>query len=178
MNRTQIAAFLVAVGGTVAGGFAALSSLLSTTGAFTIECAPPDGDCVLVAEARADQCAVLLEGGGDRPGEVSGLDGDNAAAARAVFAMMEANAINGFRSLPKDGGGCVVAMSLSREQARAWREALTGTGTGEAAGAIDGAAAVLAPSAPMFAPVQWGGGPAPEERTEAFDLVAVDGGVP
>lgn len=178
MNRTQIAAFLVAVGGTVAGGFAALSSLLSTTGAFTIECAPPDGDCVLVAEARADQCVVLLEGGGDRPGEVSGLDGDGAAAARAVFAMMEAGAINGFRSLPKDGGGCVVAMALSREQARAWREALTGTGTGEAAGAIDGAAAVLAPSAPMFAPVQWGGGPAPEERTEAFDLVAVDGGVP
>lgn len=178
MNRTQIAAFLVAVGGTVAGGFAALSSLLSTTGAFTIECAPPDGDCVLVAEARADQCAVLLEGGGDRPGEVSGLDGDGAAAARAVFAMMEAGAINGFRSLPKDGGGCVVAMALSREQARAWREALTGTSTGEAAGAIDGAAAVLAPSAPMFAPVQWGGGPAPEERTEAFDLVAVDGGVP
>ena len=178
MNRAQIAGFLIAVGGTVAGGFAALSSLLSTSQAFTIECAPPDGDCVLVAEPRADQCAVLLEGGGDRPGETSGLDIDGAAAARALFAMMEAQAISGFRTMPKDGGGCVTAMALTRAQARAWREALTGTGDAAVEGALDAAAAVLTPSAPVFAPVQWGGGPAPEERTEAFDLSAVDGGVP
>ena len=178
MNRAQLAAFLVAVGGTVAGGFAALSSLLSTSGAFTIECAPPDGDCVLVADARADQCAVLLEGGGDRPGEVSGLDGDGAAAARALYAMMEAGAISGFRTIPKEGGGCLPVLAMTRAQARAWREALTGTGDAAVEGALDAAAAVLSPSAPVFAPVQWGGGPSPQDRTEAFNLTAVDGGVP
>jgi hypothetical protein len=177
MNRNQIAGLLVLVGGSVAGGFAALSSLLAPSGSFTIECAPPDGDCVLIAEPRADQCAVLLEGGGDRPGEVSGLDVPEAAAARALFAMMEANAISGFRTMPKDAG-CMVAMAMTRAQARSWREALTGTGDAAVEGALDAAAAILTPSAPVFAPVQWGGGPSPEERTEAFDLSAVDGGVP
>lgn len=178
MNRNQIAGLLVIVGGSVAGGFAALSSLLAPSGSFTIECAPSDGDCVLVAEPRADQCAVLLEGGGDRPGEVSGLDVPEAAAARALYAMMEAQAISGFRTLPKDDGGCITAMAMTRAQARSWREALTGTGDKAVEGALDAAAAVLSPSAPVFAPVQWGGGPAPEDRTEAFDLSAVDGGVP
>lgn len=169
---------LVAVGGTVAGGLAVLSSSLAPAGKFRIECAPPDGDCVLVADARPDQCAVLLEGGGDRPGEVSGLNGDGAAAARALYAMMEAGAINGFRTIPKDGGGCLPVLAMTRAQARAWRDALTGADVSPVSGVIEAAAAILSPSAPVFAPIQWGGGPLPEDRGEAFELTAVDGGVP
>jgi hypothetical protein len=179
MNRTQIAAFLVAVGGTVAGGFAALSSLLSTTGAFVAECAPPDGDCVISADPRLDQCAVLLEGGGDRPGEVSGLDGEGAAAARALFAMMEGGAISGFHTIPATDGtsGCTTVMFLTRTQAAEWRETLAGVDAG-IGDVVDGAAAVFTPTNPVGAPIQWGGGPTPEQRTEAYDLTPTDGGVP
>jgi hypothetical protein len=172
MNRNAVAAFLVAVGGTVAGGFALLSSTLAPSGQFLVECAPDDGDCVLVADPAADQCAVLLEGGGDRPGEVSGLDIDGARAARALYVMQEGGAINGFRTIA-NGAGCRVAIALSREQARAWRAALTGEG---AAGALSEAVAVLSPATAAGVPVQWGGAPSPEERVEAFDLSAVDGG--
>lgn len=174
MNRS-LAAFLVAVGGTVAGGFAYLSSTLSPTAQYLIECAPVDGDCVLVTLPAADQCPVLLEGGGDRPGEVSGLDGPTAQAARDVYAMLEAGAIGGFRTIP-DGAGCKVMMLLSREQAREWRAVLTGEVTD--GGTIGEGVAILTPTSPVGAPVQWGGGSTPEERTEGYDLSAVDGGVP
>lgn len=172
MNRT--AAFLLLLGGSAAGGFALLSQSLAPSGQFVVECAPPDGDCVLVTEPRADQCAVLLEGGGDRPGELSGLEGAGATAARALYGMMEAGAINGFRTIVVDGG-CKTAIALSRSQAREWRATLTGASEG---GAISQAAAVLAPASPTGFPVQWGGAPSPEERGEAFDLIAVDAGVP
>jgi len=172
MNRNQIAALLVAMGGTVAGGFALVSSSLSPAGSYTVECAPPDGDCVLVTAPAVDQCAVLLEGGGDRPGEVSGLDGDNAQAARVLFAMQEAGAISGFRSIV-DGDACKVAIALSREQARAWRATLTGEDSG---GSLGEGVAILTPATATGIPVQWGGAPSPEERVEAFDLSAADGG--
>lgn len=175
MNRNQIAALLVAVGGTVAGGFAALSSLLASSGPLVAEC-QPEGDCVIVGNPAADQCAVLLEGGGDRPGEASGLDGDGAAAARALYAMMEMGAINGFRTLPADGG-CTTVMALSREQAVEWRETLSGADAG-IGGVVDDAAAVFTPTSPVGAPVQWGGGPTPEQRTEAYALTPTDGGIP
>lgn len=175
MNRNRLAALLVAVGGSIAGGFAYLSSTLSPTGQFLIECAPNEGDCVLVADPATDQCAVLLEGGGDRPGEVSGLDGDKAQAARDIYSMLEANAISGFHTLP-NGAGCQVAMALTREQAREWREVLTGeTPDG---GSIGQAVAVLTPGSPVGIPIQWGGGPTPADRTEGYDLSAVDGGTP
>jgi hypothetical protein len=173
MNRS-LAAFLVAVGGTVAGGFALLSSSLSPSGQYLVECAPDDGDCVLVTVPAQDQCAVLLEGGGDRPGEVSGLDGDGAQAARALFAMLETSAISGFRTIV-DGAGCKVAIALSREQARTWRATLTGEADGSA---VQEAVAILTPATATGVPVQWGGAPSPEERVEAFDLSAVDAGVP
>lgn len=174
MNRSSLAALLVAVGGTVAGGFAYLSSSLSPAGQYLVECAPNDGDCVLVTVPAQDQCAVLLEGGGDRPGEVSGLEGDNAQAARALYAMMEAGAISGFRTIV-DGAGCKVAVALSREQARSWRATLTG---GIDSGTLGEAVAVLTPASPSGVPVTWGGAPSPEERVEAYDLSAVDAGVP
>lgn len=174
MNRNRLAALLIAVGGSVAGGFAYLSSVLSPSGSYLVECAPDNGDCVLVARPVVDQCPVLLEGGGDRPGETSGLEGDGAVAARALYAMMEAGAINGFRTIV-DGEGCKIAMALSREQARAWRATLTGEVDGSALGE---AVAVLTPAPPAGVPVQWGGAPSPEERVEAFDLSAVDAGVP
>lgn len=175
MNPSRLAALLVAVGGSVAGGFALISSVLSPAGSYVVECAPPDGDCVLVTMPAVDQCAVLLEGGGDRPGEVSGLDGDNAQAARVLYAMMEAGAISGFRTIV-DGDACKVAIALSREQARAWRATLTGEdGSGSSLGE---GVAILSPATATGIPVQWGGAPSPEERVEAFDLSAVDGGVP
>lgn len=174
MNRNRLAAILVAVGGTVAGGFAYLSSILSPGGSYVVECAPNDGDCVMSTIPMQDQCAVLLEGGGDRPGEVSGLDGDNALAARTLYAMMEAGAINGFRTIV-DGEGCKVVLALSREQARSWRDILTGQGDD---GTLGDVLASLSPAPPANVPVQWGGGPAPEERTEGYDLSAADGGVP
>lgn len=173
MNRT--AAFLLFLGGSAAGGFALLSQTLSPSGQFLVECAPPDGDCVLVADPRADQCPVLLEGGGDRPGEVSGLSGDAAQAARDVYAMLEAGVISGFRTIPGDGA-CKVVMSMTREQAREWRSVLVGDVVD--GGTIGEAVATMTPTSPIGAPVQWGGGPAPEERTEGYDLSAVDGGVP
>lgn len=174
MNRS-LAAFLVAVGGTVAGGFAYLSSSLSPASQYLIECAPNNGDCVLVTVPASDQCAVLLEGGGDRPGEVSGLDGDGAKAARDLYAMMEAGVISGFRGIVV-GGACNVVMSLTREQAREWRAVLTGEAVD--GGSIGEAVAVLTPTSPLGVPVQWGGGPSPEQRTEGYDLSSVDGGTP
>lgn len=175
MNRTSLAALLVAVGGSIAGGFAYLSSSLSVSGQYLIECAPDNGDCVLVTVPTQDQCAVLLEGGGDRPGEASGLDGDGAKAARDLYGMMEANVINGFRTIVADGG-CSVVMALTREQAREWRQVLTGEVVD--GGSIGEAVAVLTPASPVGAPVQWGGGPAPQERTEGYDLSTLDGGSP
>jgi hypothetical protein len=173
MNRNQIAALLIAVGGSVAGGFALVSSSLSPAGQYIVECAPPDGDCVLVTVPAVDQCPVLLEGGGDRPGEASGLDGDGAQAARVLYAMMEAQAINGFRTIV-DGAGCKVAIALSRQQARAWRATLTGEDGGGSS--LGEGVAILSPATATGIPVQWGGAPSPEERVEAFDLSAVDGG--
>ena len=175
MNRSSLAALLVAVGGTVAGGFALLSSSLSPAGQYLVECAPEDGDCVLVTVPAQDQCAVLLEGGGDRPGEVSGLDGPGAQAARDLYTMMEANVISGFRTIVADDG-CHAVMSLTREQAREWRAVLTGEVVD--GGSIGEAVAVLTPTSPVGVPVQWGGGPTPEERTEGYDLSSVDGGTP
>lgn len=175
MNRNSLAALLVAVGGSVAGGFAYLSSVLSPAGSYVVECAPSDGDCVLVTAPASDQCAVLLEGGGDRPGETSGLDGDNAQAARVLYAMQEAGAINGFHTIDGDNG-CKIAIALSRNQARAWRDTLTGAG-GDGSSLGEGVA-ILTPTTATGIPVQWGGAPSPEERVEAFDLSAADGGVP
>lgn len=174
MNRNRLAALLVAVGGTVAGGFAYLSDVLSPAGSYLVECAPDDGDCVLSTVPVQDQCAVLLEGGGDRPGETSGLEGDGAVAARALYAMMEAGAINGFRTIVDDNG-CKVVMALSREQARSWRDILTGQADGSTLGE---AIAILSPATATGIPVQWGGAPSPEQRVEAFDLTAVDAGAP
>lgn len=175
MNRNTLAALLIATGGSIAGGFALLSSTLAPSGQFIVECAPEDGDCVLVADPAADQCAVLLEGGGDRPGEVSGLDGVGAQAARDLYAMQEAGVINGFHTL-LTSTGCQVAMALTREQARQWREVLTGeTPDG---GSIGQAVAVLTPGNPIGIPIQWAGGPTPDQRTEGYDLSTLDGGVP
>lgn len=175
MNRNRLAALLIAVGGSVAGGFALLSSTLAPSGQFLVECAPDDGDCVLAADPAPDQCAVLLEGGGDRPGEASGLEGDGAKAARDLYALQEAGLINGFRTIVVDGGACRVAIALSRMQAREWRATLTGESAG---GPVSDAIAVLSPAPPSGVPVQWGGAPSPEERVEAYDLTAVDAGVP
>lgn len=175
MNRTSLAALLIAVGGSVAGGFAYLSSSLSPVGQYLIECAPNDGDCVLVTLPEQGQCVVLLEGGGDRPGEVSGLGGDGAKAARDLYGMMEAGVISGFRTILTDAG-CKTVMALTREQAREWREVLTG-GVADG-GAIGEAVAVLVPASPVGIPIQWGGGPSPQERTEGYDLSTLDGGVP
>lgn len=174
MNQNRLLALLVAVGGSVAGGFAYLSGVLSPTMSYLVECAPDDGDCVLVTVPQQDQCAVLLEGGGDRPGEASGLDGDGAVAARALYAMMEAGAINGFRTIV-DVNGCKIVMALSREQARAWRATLTGE---DGSSTLAEAVAILTPVQPAGVPVQWAGAPLPEDRVEAFDLAAVDAGAP
>lgn len=172
MNRNNLAALLVAVGGSAAGGFALLSSVLAPDGQYMVECAPDDGDCVLYVVPAADQCAVLLEGGGDRPGEVSGLEGDGAQAARALYAMMEAGAINGFHSLVA-GDACGIAIALSRMQARAWRDTLAG-GTTDG-GTMGDAIAILSPATVSGVPVQWAGAPSPEQRTEGFTLTANDG---
>lgn len=172
MNRNTIAAFLVAAGASVAGGFAVLSGSLSPAGAYVAEC-NPGADCVLVARPRPDQCAVLLEGGGDRPGEVSGIDGDGAEAARMLAQLMEAQFISGAHTFAASGG-CEVALLLSSEQAAAWRDALTGQTDGGPG--IGDVAAVLTPSTSRGIPIQWGGWSAPGERTQAFDLSVVDGG--
>lgn len=171
MNRTQLAALIAALAGTVVGGVAVVQGL--TNGApMSLACAP-EGDCVLAVRPVTDQCATLLEGGGDRPGETTGLEGDSAQAARVLFALQEGGAINGFRTVV-DGSGCVVAVALSRQQADAWRDVLV---TPDAS-ALGEAAAILQPASVAAVPVQWGGGPAPEERTESFTLTAVDAGTP
>lgn len=174
MNRTQLAALLVALAGSAVGGVALVQGVLTPGASLIVECAP-DADCVMVAEPLASQCVTLLEGGGDRPGETTGLEGDNAAAARMLYALLEGGAINGFRTIP-DGDGCRVGVQLSREQARAWREVLTGQSADD--GAIGEAVATLTPTSSVGFPVQWGGAALPEERLEAFDLMAVDAGAP
>lgn len=118
---------------------------------------------------------MLLEGGGDRPGEASGLDGNGAQAARDLYAMMEANVISGFRTIIVDGQ-CNAVMSLTREQAREWRSVLTGDVAD--GGSIGEAVVILTPVSPVGVPVQWGGGPTPQERTEGYDLSTPDGGSP
>lgn len=171
MNRLQLASLITALAGTVVGGVAVVQSLTGGT-PMSLSCAP-DGDCVLGARPVADQCAVLLEGGGDRPGEMSGLEGDGAQAARVLYALQEGGAINGFRTLP-DGDGCIVAIALSRQQADAWRDVVLAPD----ASTLGEAAAILQPAPAAQLAVQWGGGPTPEERTETFELSATDAGVP
>lgn len=172
MNSTRLAAILAALAGSVVGGVAIVQGVLAPGAQLIVEC-EPGGDCVMAARPRPEQCPVLLEGGGDRPGEASGIEGDSAKAARILLELQGEQAISGFRTLPEDGG-CVVAIQLSRQQAAAWHSVLTG-------GAPDGvlvgdAVAILTPASPTGLPVQWGGGPAPEERTEAWDLLAADAG--
>lgn len=175
MNRNTVAAFLVAAGASVAGGFALVSSFLSPAGAYVADC-NPGADCVLVTSPRADQCAVLLEGGGDRPGEVSGLDGSGAEAARMLASIIEAQLISGAYTFPSVNG-CEVAILMSSEQATAWRDALTGQRDGGPS--LGDVAAVLRPSTTRNVPIQWGGWSTPEQRTEAFSLSPVsDGGTP
>lgn len=174
MNRTRLAAILTALAGSVAGGVAIVQGVLTPGASLIVECAP-EGDCVMAARPSPEQCPVLLEGGGDRPGEVSGLDGDGAKAARIVLDLLASEAISGAHTLAADGG-CIVAIQLTREQAIAWREVLTGAPGDD--GTIGEAVAVLTPTNPAGLAVQWGGGPAPEERTQAFDLAAVDAGAP
>lgn len=176
MNRNQLLGFLIAAAGSVAGGIAIVQGVLAPGAQLLVECAP-DGDCVMAARPKPEQCPVLLEGGGDRPGEVTPIDDrPEHEAVRVLQALQESHAIGGFRTVPDVGGGCIVAVQLSREQARAWREVLTGQGPD---GGIIGdgtALATLTPTSPAGLPIQWGGGSAPEERIEAFDLLAVDGG--
>ena len=174
MNRTRLDAILAALAGSVAGGVAVVQGVLTPGASLIVECAP-EGDCVMAARPSSDQCPVLLEGGGDRPGEVSGLEGDAAKAARIVLELLASGAISGAHAIPADDG-CVVAIQLTREQATAWREVLTGAPGDD--GTLGEAVAVLTPTNPAGLPVQWGGGPAPEERTQAFDLAAVDAGTP
>lgn len=171
MNRTTLAALLVALAGSVVGGVTIVQGVLEPGAQLLVECAP-DGDCVMAARPLADQCAVLLEGGGDRPGETSGLDEGGAKAARILVALLEGQAINGFHTVAVDGG-CLVAIALSRQQASEWHAVLTGD---ESGGVISQAVAVFQPTTAAGLPIQWGGGPAPEERTEAWDLLAVDAG--
>jgi hypothetical protein len=171
MNRTTLAALLVALAGSVVGGVTIVQGVLEPSAELLVECAP-EGDCVMVARPLAGQCAVLLEGGGDRPGETSGLEGDGAQVARILLALLEGGAINGFRTIPADSG-CTVAVALSRQQASEWRAALAGGAGGEELGQ---AVALLVPASPAGVAVQWGGGPAPEERTQAWNLLAVDAG--
>lgn len=175
MNKTAATtAFLLAVGTTIAGGFAAISSLLAPKGVFVAYC-KAGADCVLIMSPQPDQCEVLLEGGGDRPGEVSGLDGDNAEAARMLFAMQEAGLITGFRTLISDTG-CEIAVALSAAQAESWRLALMSQADGGQV--LEEAVAVLGPGVMADVPVQWGGWSLPEERTEKLVLSALsDAGV-
>jgi len=171
MTRTQLAAFIAALAGSVVGGVAVVQGL--TNGEpMSLACAP-EGDCVLGARPVSGQCPVLLEGGGDRPGEVSGLDGDGAQVARVLYALMEGGAINGFRTIADDDG-CIVAVAMSRQQADAWRDVLLAPD----ASTLSEAAAILQPAPAQQLPVQWAGGPGPEDRTETFTLSAVDAGAP
>lgn len=171
MNKTNIAIFLGIVAGSVGGGVALVQSVTESR-PFELSCAP-EGDCVLAAYPKADQCGVLLEGGGDRPGETSGLEGDGAQAARVLYVLLEGSAINGFRTLPT-ADGCVVAVSLSRQQADEWRAVLLEPDSSTTAEAV----AILQPAPATQLPVQWGGGPTPEERTETYELLAADAGTP
>lgn len=173
MNRTRLAGLLVALAGSVAGGVAIVQNVLTPGASLIVECAP-DADCVMVARPADTQCLVLLEGGGDRPGETSGTEGPDAEAARILLMLMEGDAISGFRTIPS-GSGCLVGVQLSRAQAQAWRQVLTGESADD--GAIGEAVAMLTPASPAGFPAQWGGGSTPEQRTEAFDLATVDGGV-
>ena len=171
MNRTTLALLLASLAGGVVGGVALVQGI--TDGQpFSLTCAPDGGSCVMAARPMPDQCGVLLEGGGDRPGEVSGVDGDNAQAARVLLALQEGGAIDGFRTLP-DATGCIVAIALSRQQADAWADVLLQPD----ASAMGEAVAILQPAPATQLPVQWGGGPPPEERIETYQLSAADAGV-
>lgn len=165
MNR--IALWLIALTGSVAGGVAVVQGVLGPNAQILVECVP-DGDCVMAASPAPEQCAVLLEGGGDRPGEVSGLQGQNAEAARILYALLEGQAISGFKTTATQNG-CLVAMALSRQQAAEWREVLLGNAEGST---VEEAVATLVPANPAGVAVQWGGASAPEDRTEAWDLAA------
>lgn len=158
--------------GSVGGGVAVVSNLLKPAYPVLVECSP-DEDCVMVVVPKDDQCPILLEGGGDRPGEMSGLSSDLAEVARILYALQDGGSINGFKAI-SDGTGCKVGISLSKEQAKAWREVLTDQAADD--GSIGEASAVLTPTNPTGFPVQWGGASSVESRTEAFDLTAVDGG--
>jgi hypothetical protein len=172
MNRTTLAGLLVALAGSIVGGVTIVQGVLEPGAELIVECAP-EGDCVMAARPAAEQCPTLLEGGGDRPGEATGLEGDQAKAARILVALLEGGAINGFRTVAADSG-CVVAVALSRQQAAEWRQALTGQ---DAGGNVGGEVlATLTPTSPAGLQVQWAGSSAPEERTEAFNLLAVDAG--
>lgn len=166
MNKTQLAALLTTLTGSALGGIVIVKGLLAPESPVIVDCAP-DADCVMAVKPLINQCPVLLEGGGDRPGEVSGLNGENAAVARVLYLLLENSAINGFRTIPDDQG-CKIGIQLSREQARAWRELLTGETSDNSV--VEEALALLSPTSPTGLPVQWAGSSAPEDRTEAFDL--------
>jgi hypothetical protein len=170
MNRNRLAALLLALAGSTAGGVALVNSVLSAGAPLKVQCYPDGGDCLMVALPTPEQCPVLLEGGGDRPGEVTPIDDrDEHKAARILTALMEHQAIVSWHTdaVPE---GCRVAIFLRRDQADAWRQVLTGKD--ELGNGLDGEDVLIDINVgnPVNIPIVLGGQPPMENRTEVYDL--------
>lgn len=127
----------------------------------------------MVAFPTVEQCPVLLEGGGDRPGESTPIDGrDEHKAARILTTLMEHGAIVSWHT-DAVADGCRVAIFLRRDQADAWRQLLTGKD--ELGNGLDGEDVLIDINVgdPVNVPIALGGQPPVENRTEVYDLAVV-----
>lgn len=172
MNRQRLAAILVALAGSVGGGVAVVTGVLSP-GAPLVVRVDASGAALLEAVPDPSQCPTLLAGGGDRPYEVrpDGLD-DRAedTVARVLQSLASESAISGAHTEPVDGG-CHVCVYLTPEQASSWREVLTGLGPD---GTVGDAVATLTP-VPTSSPTVCGtlaGWSEPAAFSTASDLAA------
>lgn len=146
MNRQRLAAILVALAGSVGGGVAVVTGVLSPGTPLVVR-TDANGAALLEAVPDPSQCPTLLAGGGDRPYEVrpDGLDGRaEDTVARVLSSLASEGTIAGAHTEPVDGG-CHVCVYLTPSQAQSWREVLTGWGPD---GQIGDATASLTPVNP------------------------------
>ena len=179
MNKRDLAAILVALAGSVAGGAGIVTALLVPDDPLIVECS--ESECVMVARPDPSQCPTLLQGGGDRP---EPTDAATDELARVLIALRDNNTILMWHTNVAGAGGCEVIIWMTLEQAAAWRSVLTGTEEVDGGPAVDAeidledVVVVLQPSTPRGVVAQRAGGSLPEERTKAFDLATLDAGVP
>lgn len=188
MTRQRLLALL----GGLAGGTTAAAAIVvgilagGPLGVIEVDCVP-GSECVLTARPALAQCPALITNGGDAP-TCDPVD-SSSTACRLLYTLAQNGALEAWHTTPllADGGvglgGCVVSGLLTREQADAWREVLTGTAAADGtpladitdAPAILGGGTLPGEHPPTVAH-GWAGGSLPEQRTEVFDLGLKDAG--